>query len=62
MTSTTPSTLQTDLTARLLMLGMPLARYGSLVELVALLRWHLANTCRGLSAFLAIRANDINNT
>ena len=38
MTSTTPSTLHTDLPARLLMLGMPLARYVSLAELVALLR------------------------
>ena len=62
MTSTTPGTLQTDLPARMLMIGMPLARYGSLAALVALHRWHLANTCRGLSAFLAIRANDLNNT
>ena len=38
MTSTTPSTLHTYMPARLLMLGMPLARYGSLAELVALLR------------------------
>ena len=38
VTSTTPGTLHTDLPARLLMLGMPLPRYGSLVELVALLR------------------------
>ena len=38
MTSTTPSTLQTDLPARMLMLGMPLVRYGCLAELLALLR------------------------
>ena len=38
MTSTTPGALHTDLPARLLMLGMPLARYDSLAELVALLR------------------------
>ena len=38
MTSTTPGPLQTDLPARMLMIGMPLARYGSLVELMALLR------------------------
>ena len=38
MTSTTPGTLHTDLPARLLMHGMPLARYNSLAELVALLR------------------------
>ena len=62
MTSTTPGTLQTDLPARMLMIVMPLPRYGSLVELMALLRYHLANTRRGLSASLAIRASDINNT
>ena len=38
MTLTIPGTLQTDLPARMLMIGMPLARYGSLAELVALLR------------------------
>ena len=38
MTSTTPSTLHTDMPARLLMLGMPLARYGCLAVLLALLR------------------------
>ena len=38
MTLTTPSTLHTDMPARLLMLGMPLARYGCLAELLALLR------------------------
>ena len=38
MTSTTPGTLQTDLPARMLMIGMPLPRYGSLAELLALLR------------------------
>ena len=38
MTSTTPGTLHTDLPARMLTIGMPLARYGSLAELVALLR------------------------
>ena len=38
MTSTTPGTLQTDLRARMLMIGMPLARYRSLAEVLALLR------------------------
>ena len=38
LASTTPGALHTDLPARLLMLGMPLARYGSLAELLALLR------------------------